>query len=480
MRLVAAAVACGALAAGRVSELAPACVLHPPVPVAGAFGAAVSWAEGRLWVGPARDWDVGVGPPQVWALSLAADSPCTVASAECVHHPARDGGSGFGQALAAHGTVAVVGAPHAGCAQRQCAAGEAWLVQLHTPGPAQLTELQSRHPQAGAGFGAAVAIGKRWIAVGAPAASDAAFRAGAVEVFERVHAPPGREPTLRWVARIASPDPQSSARFGAAVAIGEDTLAVGEPGWNGESYDEGRVHIYMWQGEAWRHHSTLRASAGAMGWHGASLALAGEVLLAGAPNALRASGSGTSWAHRGSVVQYRRRQGQWRVERVVAPARQGHGFGSAIALDASTGLALVGASADSSAAPYGGGAWVVHLTAGEAWPLHLGTVREHEGAGAGVALAGDVAIVGLMGPPESSPPPPGRVLVVPLSPWRPPSRASSPRRVRTSRRHPPWRRPRSPRSPAAASNPAAPRGRAPPGRSAARTLPPSARCARTR
>lgn len=480
MRLVAAAVACGALAAGRVSELAPACVLHPPVPVAGAFGAAVSWAEGRLWVGPARDWDVGVGPPQVWALSLAADSPCTVASAECVHHPARDSGSGFGQALAAHGAVAVVGAPHAGCAQRQCAAGEAWLVQLRSPGAAQLTELHARYPQAGAGFGAAVAIGERWIAVGAPAASDTAFRAGAVEVFERVPTPPGGEPALRWVARITSPDAQSSARFGAAVALDADTLAIGEPGWNGENLDEGRIHIYMWQGEAWRHHSTLRASAGAMGWHGASLALAGEVLLAGAPNAARASDGGPSWAHRGVVVLYRRRQGQWRVERIVAPARQGHGFGSALAMDPVAGLAVVGASADSSSAPYGGGAWVVHLATGDLRPLHLGAVHEHEGAGAGVALAGGVAIVGLMGPPEASPPPAGRVLVVPLYPWHPLSRANNPRRVRTSRRHRPWPRAHSPRSQAAVSTPVALHGRAPPGRSAARTRPPSARCARTR
>lgn len=67
---------CAALAAAAPGDV---CTLHPGKHVPGAFGAAVALSEGRLWVGPARDRDIGVGSPQVRALGLAtAGAPCAI------------------------------------------------------------------------------------------------------------------------------------------------------------------------------------------------------------------------------------------------------------------------------------------------------------------------------------------------------------------------------------------------------------------
>ena len=64
---------------------------------------------------------------------------------------------------------------------------------------------------------------------------------------------------------------------------GEVLGLIGEPGAGRGTPRPGAVHLYSRTPTGWVLHESLRASAGAVGWHGASVALAGANLLGGAP-----------------------------------------------------------------------------------------------------------------------------------------------------------------------------------------------------
>jgi FG-GAP repeat len=77
------------------------------------------------------------------------------------------------------------------------------------------------------------------------------------------------------------------ARFGGAVAMDGDTLAVGAPAENLAAGDEaGVVYVYLRTGDQWALQQRLLAADGHGGvTFGASLALDGDTLLVGAPHA---------------------------------------------------------------------------------------------------------------------------------------------------------------------------------------------------
>jgi hypothetical protein len=439
-----------------------ACTIYPPPPAQpGQFGAAVAMSEGRLWIGPARDADLGVGPPQVWALGLAA--PCEPAAGGRapaivrIDHPRGDHSAAFGASIAALDACAVVGAPAAGCDSGACNRGEAWLVELveqdrHKDAPHPLlTALEPPQLDAGDAFGTAVALCDRWIVVASPHATEGALHCGRVDVFRRSYAASGHAHARHHV-RIVPPSPEASAWFGASVAISNDWLAVGEPGRDRtgdsdaracahehgreqehEQIDAGAVHLYHRNGDSWILHSSLRAPASAVGWHGATVALAGEFLLVGAPIAARCpSTKGAASPSRGVVSLYRLQSHAsaptWRLERSFAPSSDGHGFGCSLATvphDSSVAasmshaavahvgntlpLVVVGSIADSLVAPYGGAAWMLDLESGSVERLPCPDPREDEGLGRGVAASAEWVAVSVGGNPEQSPPAPGRV-----------------------------------------------------------------------
>lgn len=318
-------------------------------------------------------------------------------------------------------------------------------MRLRPGAPPHLTALPASAPHAGAAFGTAVALSPRWVAVGAPRAHAGAWNAGAVDVYERLPEAPGGDAhsvTVKHVARIQSPRPEASARFGAALAVSGEWLAVGEPGATGHAMQAGCVHLYRWRGDRWALQTSLRAPASAVGWHGASVALAGDVLLVGAPLAERLASIGGAHAFRGAVCEYRRTRdgtaspGHWRLRRTFTPAEDGHGFGCAVAIDARAGMAVIGSSADSTHASYGGAAWAVCLASGTVTRLPCPAPGDDEGLGAGVACAEGLAVIALGGNPERSPPPPGRVHLLRLPPAPPMWRSPYP--------HLPWLWPRWP------------------------------------
>lgn len=424
--------------------------VEPPAPVPGAFGAAVAMSEGRLWIGPCQDRDLGQGPPQVWALGLATGTWTAV------ELPTLDRTAGFGLALAACGASAVIGAPTAGCKEGACHTGDAWLAHVTSVGQdsgqdeaALLGHLAPPVPEPGAQFGAAVALDERWLAVASPWATvNHTLHAGCVDVLDRTH-------QNKHVARLFSPRPCVSGHFGAALAMQDGTLLIGEPGAAGPAAPgttpprDGAVHEAVLRSGRWSVQSSLRAPAGALGWYGASLALAGDDLLVGAPRA-------------GAVVHLVRATtatGPWRVVHLLQPPAPAAGFGCAVALN-HAGTALIGASADSHAARFGGSAWLTDLATGAVQPAPLPGPQADQNLGAGVALWNGWGAVASAGNPEDSPPAPGLVHLLQQADLRgtpaalatPPAHAT-PLTRGSPRRRRPWRQQRQRRSLLAAASP---------------------------
>jgi hypothetical protein len=371
-----------------------AATLTPPSAQPGVLGHAVAWLGTRLVAGPARDQDLGKGP-----AVISVTGPFTPSEGwTTIGEPSGSRGAGFGQALAAAQGICVVGSPHAGCGERGCDTGQAHLACVDDDGSASLVEVPCPGPEVASQYGAAVATDGHWVAIGAPRADAGAFDAGAVDLFEvQPSAHPGRHGaahasdigcvrrTVRHVARLRSPEPAISARFGSAIAVDGAWIVVGEPGAGPGTPRAGAAHAYALRDGRWQFIQTLRAPAGAVGGHGASVALAGAELVAGAPFARP---HGEAGPRCGAVVRWRRSGDDWQPIHVLSPApaddpRHGDGFGSAVALG--DGWAFAGAPGDDLLGEDAGCAWAVDLRSGRPerlLPEHAGT---GDGVGAGLA-----------------------------------------------------------------------------------------------
>jgi len=232
----------------------------------------------------------------------------------------------FGAALSLAGATLAVGAPGEGAAYVFEREGESWRPAARIAGA-----VEER-------FGLAVATDGERLAVGAPGPGGTGEVPG--EVPADPHAAIGARPGLpgrvhvyerspgAWPERqvVVPADSRAGDRFGQALALAGDTLAVGAPGRDG---------VYTFardpQPQRWRQEALLEAAGSRAGDQlGTAVALAGDHLAAGAPFADRGGGNA------GAVyVAARREDGGWGAL-VPLPADAGAGarLGSALALDA--------------------------------------------------------------------------------------------------------------------------------------------------
>ena len=133
------------------------------------------------------------------------------------------------------------------------------------------------------GFGAAVALDQDTLAVGAP--GEISSGVGAVYVFTRAG------DTWTQQARLALPS-TSSGTFGSSLALMGNLLAVGVPDDSSGAPESGAVHVFTRNGTTWIEAPPLKApNADAMDRFGTSVALYGDLLAVGAPfEASRATG----------------------------------------------------------------------------------------------------------------------------------------------------------------------------------------------
>jgi len=127
--------------------------------------------------------------------------------------------------------------------------------------------------------------------------------------------------------------------FGTSVAIDGDTAVVGAPGAQvGAIQTPGAVFVYTRDNAgSWTLQSALVASDGAfVDFFGFSVALQGDALLVGAPQA-----SGPADAHQGAVYVFTRANGTWSETAKLtsgAGGRGGDGFGQSVAVDNDTAV----------------------------------------------------------------------------------------------------------------------------------------------
>jgi len=224
-------------------------------------------------------------------------------------------------------------------------------------------------------------------------------------------------------------------RFGEAVAVWGDTIAVaapqedssstgvgGDPA-NNSALTSGAVHVYVRQGASWVQQAYLKASnTEELDRFGSSIALDGDTLAVSAP-AEDSSATGVNGpqnnenaSQSGAVYVFVRDGGVWTQEAYLKASNTGFGdrFGSSLAISGDT--LIVGASYEDSDgqgvgsdqfnnAAMDSGAAYVFRRAGGTWTqeayLKASNSNPNDRFGYTVDIAGDLIVVGAIG--ESSP-----------------------------------------------------------------------------
>jgi hypothetical protein len=198
-----------------------------------------------------------------------------------------------------------------------------------------------------------------------------------------------------WVqeAKLVASDPSQQARFGTAVAMGEDTVIVGSPGADSPTLpNTGAVYVFERSGTTWVERQKLVAGDPTPSGFGHSVALEDGRAVIGAWGDSIAGLAGS-----GSAYVFERSAAAWaEVQKLVPgdPMAQGL-FGADVALAGDT--VLIGAYGG-GAYPFGPGSAYVFARHGSTWSEEQKLVPSGGGPtdvfGWSVALAGDTALIG--------------------------------------------------------------------------------------
>ena len=193
-------------------------------------------------------------------------------------------------------------------------------------------------------FGQAVALSGNVAAVGAPLADPLGQRSGRAWIFRRTAG------TWSEEASLQAPDGAAEQRFGDSIALSATTLVVGAPRAVGAVADAGAAYVYVFDGSAWILQQKLVAPYGARGDHfGQSLSLDGDQLAVGVPRR-DIAGAGNA----GAVAVFLRSGSSWQLESWLAAPAPGpaDNLGWSVALQGD--VLLAGAPDDDSTAPMAG------------------------------------------------------------------------------------------------------------------------------
>jgi signal transduction histidine kinase len=303
-----------------------AAVLRPEPALSGtSFGTATVMAAGSLIVGEPQYPSPLRFSGRLQIVPFAGGAASGVAASLQVTNPSL--AQVFGSALAVRGNVLLVGAPGASTPAGQT--GEAVLFEAQRGTWIEREHLVGAGSDGGAAFGAAVAMSDAWLAVAAPQQGDGV---GAVYVFRR---------GSKCCAEAARLEPNGSperALYGASIAMAGNFLAIGAPG--------GRAGAFAGFVEIWRLNESGPERVGLIepqtpfpdGRFGAAVALDAEMIAVGAP------GEDSMGPDSGSVHVVRLQPGgvPGQTRRLSIPTIDGgDSFGAAVSLRA--GRLAVGA-----------------------------------------------------------------------------------------------------------------------------------------
>lgn len=177
-------------------------------------------------------------------------------------------------------------------------------------------------------FGASVALLDNLALVGAPGASIGGFtNAGAVYLFQRQN-----DGSWTQINKLQAENPGTNHALGSSVALGSATrLVAGAPGAPKNAFvaNSGALYLFEKSNGTWSETKLIGSDSKGGDGFGTSVALAGDLLMAGAPVA------DTKSYATGAVYLFRRDgSGSWNEQRKLEPedGLSGDGFGSSLAL----------------------------------------------------------------------------------------------------------------------------------------------------
>ena len=336
------------------------------------FGSSVAVSGDTVVVGATRDDDKGSGSGSVYVFTKpvggwAADDYSGNETAKLL---ASDGANddNFGRSVAVDGDTVAVGAlrdddkgSNSGSAYvfTKPSSDDGWNDDAYNG--EETAKLLASDGAADDQFGISVAMDRDTVVVGSHGANGLR---GKAYVFTK--------PVGGWVngnetARLTASDRQDGDQFGLSVAIDVDTVVVGAIGGDDNGTNSGSAYVFTkpssddgWNDDAYNGEETAKLTASdgaAYRWFGFSVAVYGDVILAGAP-----TDNYVLTTESGSAYLFTRTSGTWsETAKLNAPdAVAGDRFGYSAALDGKT--ALVGAVyAFSEGVQYVGGAYVFDI-----------------------------------------------------------------------------------------------------------------------
>jgi hypothetical protein len=162
--------------------------------------------------------------------------------------------------------------------------------------------------------------------------------------------------------RVAVPELGAGDAFGSAVAASPDLLVVGAPGDDREGSEAGAVHLFRADGGGWSEDGVLVGTGARTGDRfGSAVALSGDLLAVGAP------GRDEDGSSSGAVYLYRRDGETWREETVLlAPdGSTGARFGTSVGFVDAERIAIGASGHDGDQT--GAGAAYLFQRDGDAW-----------------------------------------------------------------------------------------------------------------
>ncbi len=293
---------------------------------------------------------------------------------------ARDGDE-FGRSVAIYGPTIVVGAPGEVTHTKPPSAGSVHVFSGKHWNWHYEQELVATEYQDGASFGRAVAVWEDTIAVGAEHGDVSEARnAGWVDVFVRTED--------LWVPeqKLVPSDPGVENHYGHALALRGDTLAVGTWGCD-------KVYIFERSGGRWTQVQRLHMPPPEGGNFGASLTLSDTTLVVGAEWSNLAGRS-----RGGAAFVFEKRSGAWEQTQALtaSDAQADDRFGSSVAVSDDT--IVVGALRDDHGSSTDSGSAYVFTRSDAGWvesqKLISGTPREEQRFGTSVCVCRNHMMIG--------------------------------------------------------------------------------------
>ena len=254
----------------------------------------------------------------------------------------------FGPSLLLRGDTLIVGQPKFKIAEGFV--GAAWVYRLVGGRWEFSQKLMAPDPRPSARFGNAMAMDGEWLIIGAPWDDEVARIAGAVYLYRRQAGG-----SFELVEKVRAPNPEDGPEFGSAVSLDGERLAVGAPNSDGAFATQGAVFVYSLTDGQWKQTAAIYHEPPGNDALGASVALHGDLVVAGAPNHRI---PGVTW---GAAFAFRRRaDGTWFQAAKFFPSGPTADFGDAIATDGAT--VIVGAPFESAGTtPQAGAAHIFDL-----------------------------------------------------------------------------------------------------------------------